>query len=507
MSHIQEEITTQNLYPYQQKALQDILDFFDRSGDKGNLLFQLPTGGGKTIIFSHVAHQYIQKKEKKVLILTHRIELLHQTSSCLDGIGVSNYIINSDVKIVDDEENYQCFIAMVETLNNRLQQDHEFIKNIGLVIVDEAHNNSFRKIFQYFSNVHMLGVTATPLSSNRNLPLNKNYQELIVGSSILDLVKQSYLCEPSTYTYDVNLGSLKVGMNGDYTVASAERLYSGFDMQEKLIAAYKERSEGKKTLIFNPGIRVSWMVYDMFKESGIKNVKHLDSTFSEQERKNILEWFRNTEGAILSSVGILTTGFDEPSVETIILNRATRSLTLYHQMIGRGSRVTGDKKAFSIIDLGNNYHRFGLWEDYIDWQDVFRNPDKFLDQNYFDELEKARELNYSIPDEVIDLFPIQTEDLFLDITDVYEDVIDRGEKAALAIDISIQNHVSIIAVNSSDWDEAKIRIDALDDSIRHRLKLYTKCITKSTKSYFNYILETYMRRLQNDVKKALRERD
>jgi superfamily II DNA or RNA helicase len=507
MSHTQEEITTQNLYPYQQKALQDILNFFDRSGDKGNLLFQLPTGGGKTIIFSHVANQYIQKKQKKVLILTHRIELLHQTSSCLDGIGVSNYIINSDVKIVDDEDNYQCFIAMVETLNNRLQQDNEFIKNIGLVIVDEAHNNSFRKIFQYFSNVHMLGVTATPLSSNRNLPLNKNYQELIVGSSIMDLVKQTYLCEPSTYTYDVNLGSLKVGMNGDYTVASAERLYSGFDMQEKLIAAYKERSEGKKTLIFNPGIRVSWMVYDMFKESGIKNVKHLDSTFSEQERKNILEWFRNTEGAILSSVGILTTGFDEPSVETIILNRATRSLTLYHQMIGRGSRVTGDKTAFSIIDLGNNYHRFGLWEDYIDWQDVFKNPDKFLDQNYFDELEKARELNYSIPDEVIDLFPIQTEDLFLDITDVYDDVIDRGEKAALAIDISIQNHVNIIAINSKDWDEAKIRIDALDDSIRHRLKLYTKCITKSTKSYFNYILETYMRRLQNDVKKVLRERE
>lgn len=507
MSQTETEITFQNLYPYQQKALNDILDFFDRSGEKGNLLFQLPTGGGKTIIFSHVANQYIQKKQKKVLILTHRIELLNQTSSCLDGIGVSNYIINSEVKMVEDEENYQCFIAMVETLNNRLQQDNEFIKNIGLVIVDEAHNNSFRKIFQYFSNVHMLGVTATPLSSNRNLPLNKNYHELIVGSSIMDLVKQSYLCEPSTYTYDVNLGSLKVGMNGDYTVASAERLYSGFDMQEKLIAAYKERSKGKKTLIFNPGIRVSWMVYDMFRESGLKNVKHLDSTFSEQERKNILEWFRNTDGAILSSVGILTTGFDEPSVETIILNRATRSLTLYHQMIGRGSRVTGDKKAFSIIDLGNNYHRFGLWEDYIDWQDVFKNPDKFLDQNYFDELEKARELNYSIPDEVIDLFPIQTEDLFLDITDVYEDVIDRGEKAALAIDISIQNHVNIIAMNSKDWDEAKIRIDALDDSIRHRLKLYTKCITKSTKSYFNYILETYMRRLQNDVKRVLRERE
>ena len=64
---------------------------------------------------------------------------------------------------------------MVETLNNRLQDDEDFIENVGLVIVDEAHNNSFRKIFQYFKNVNMLGVTATPLSSNRNLPLNKNY--------------------------------------------------------------------------------------------------------------------------------------------------------------------------------------------------------------------------------------------------------------------------------------------------------------------------------------------
>ena len=237
---------------------------------------------------------------------------------------------------------------------------------------------------------------------------------------ILNLVNQNFLCEPTSYTYDVNLGALRVGINGDYTVSSSERLYGGFDMQEKLITAYRERAQGKKILIFNPGIRVSWMVYDMFKENGIDHIKHLDSTFSDQERRDTLSWFRNTPNAVLTSVGILTTGFDEPSVETIVLNRATRSLTLYHQMIGRGSRVTPTKKSFNIIDLGNNIHRFGLWEAPLDWHDVFNNPDKFLDQNYFDELEKQRELNYTMPDEVIELFPTNTEDLFLDVEDIYE---------------------------------------------------------------------------------------
>jgi len=353
----------------------------------------------------------------------------------------------------------------------------------------------------------MLGVTATPLSSNRNLPLNKNYQELVVGASILDLIDDGFLCKPASYTYDVNLGALRVGINGDYTVSSSERLYGGFDMQEKLINAHRERSLGKKTLIFNPGIRVSWMVYDMFRENGFEKVKHLDSTFSDQERKATLEWFRVTEGAVLTSVGILTTGFDEPSVETIILNRATRSLTLYHQMIGRGSRVTPNKKGFQIIDLGNNINRFGLWESFLDWSDVFTNPDKFLDQNYFDELEKQRELNYIIPEDVLLLFPNNTDNLFLDVQDIYEGCMDRGEKASNSLDICIANHVNVIVTNCKEYDEAEILIEKLDDSIRHRLKLYTNCITKSTKSYLSYIYETYQRRLKIDIKRQLRERE
>jgi len=94
---------------------------------------------------------------------------------------------------------------------------------------------------------------------------------------------------------------------------------------------------------------------------------------SERERAEILQWFKEKPNAILSSVSILTTGFDEPTIETIVINRATRSLTLYFQMIGRGSRVLDNKKTFDVVDLGNNAARFGLWDSEIDWQKIFRN--------------------------------------------------------------------------------------------------------------------------------------
>ena len=172
------------LYPFQEKTVLTILDEIQENGKDFNLLYQLPTGGGKTVIFSEIAKRFIERRNEKVLILTHRIELSIQTSKQLAAIGVANKVINSDVKQIPDQDEFHCFIAMVETLNNRLSDNDNFIERVGLVIVDEAHYNSFRKIFQYYTTSNILGFTATPLSSNRNLPLNDNYNKLLVGESI-----------------------------------------------------------------------------------------------------------------------------------------------------------------------------------------------------------------------------------------------------------------------------------------------------------------------------------
>jgi len=225
------------LYDYQKEDLETIMTCLNEKPSDYNLLYQLPTGGGKTVIFSEIARRYSAETGKKVMILTHRIELCKQTSNMLDEFGVKNKIINSEVKELPEQDKYTCFVAMVETLNNRLNEEDIIIEGIGLVIIDEAHYNSFRKLFKYFEDCFILGVTATPLSSNVKLPMKDTYQELILGNSIPKLVQKGYLAKSTTYNYNVKLGMLKIGSNGDYTVKSSDLLYSNADMLNKLIAA------------------------------------------------------------------------------------------------------------------------------------------------------------------------------------------------------------------------------------------------------------------------------
>ena len=489
------------LYPFQESTINSILEELATNGRNFNLLFQLPTGGGKTVIFSEITKRYIDLSKEKVLILTHRIELSVQTSKQLSAIGVNNKVINSEVKNIPDQEEFQCFIAMVETLNNRLNDDENFIENIGLVIVDEAHYNSFRKIFQFYENTNILGVTATPLSSNKALPLNDNYDKLIVGESISSLIEGGYLADADSYTYDVNLHGLKIGSNGDFTVSSSDVVYGNYFMQEKLLFAYEEVAIGNKTLIFNSGIDTSLRVEETFKKRGYK-IRHLDSTFSDKDRKDVLRWFKVTPDAILTSVGILTTGFDEPTVNTIILNRATRSLTLYHQMIGRGSRKLPKKDRFKLIDLGNNVRRFGLWQDYINWHDAFRFPDRFLEARLGENEDIEFEIEFEFPRGAEDIMDIKRLEGF-NIKEVYYDCIDNGMKGKEAVEQSLENHFEVIRDAAEDYFHGLELMQILQDHIEHRLKHYTKCITKSTPNYYKYIIETYTRQLQQKLRSVL----
>ena len=490
---IEEKKVDKELYNYQKKDIDKIFNVIEEHPEHYNLLYQLPTGGGKTVIFSQMVREYIQRTNKKVLVLTHRIELCRQTSNMLTDFGVVNKIINSKIKELPDQDDYMCFVAMVETLNNRLNDEKLELEDMGLVIIDEAHYNSFRKLFKYFEKCFILGVTATPLSSNIKLPMKDNYNELIVGDSISSLIEKGFLAKANTYSYDVGLSALKVGINGDYTVKSSEELYSQFSMQEKLLDAYMEKSVGKKTLIFNNGINTSKEVYETFRNAGF-DVRHLDNTTSKQDRKDILKWFKKTPDAILTSVSILTTGFDEPTVETIILNRATKSLTLYFQMIGRGSRVLPGKTEFTVIDLGNNAARFGLWSAPIDWKQIFRSPDYYLENLVSDE-EIEREFKYEMPPETREKFS-NSDDISFNVEEEYDKVIQKGLKSKAVLEWSMDQHVKMCVENSEDVFDARLLAKELKDDIEYRIKRYSYCISKSTKNYRDWLMEDYERKLR-----------
>jgi superfamily II DNA or RNA helicase len=496
---IVEKTVDKKLYEYQQEDINKIFKVLEAHPERYNLLYQLPTGGGKTVIFSQIVREYIQRTNKKVLILTHRIELCKQTSGMLSGFGVHNKIINSNIKELPDQDEYMCFVAMVETLNNRLNDEKVELDNLGMVIIDEAHYNSFRKLFKFFNKCFILGVTATPLSSNIKLPMKDNYRELIVGDSISSLIEKGFLAKANTYSFDVGLSTLKVGINGDYTVKSSEELYSNFSMQEKLLDAFMEKSQGKKTLIFNNGINTSKEVYETFRNAGF-DIRHLDNTTSKQDRKDILKWFKKKPDAILTSVSILTTGFDEPTVESIILNRATKSLTLYYQMIGRGSRVLPGKSEFTVIDLGNNAARFGLWSAPVDWKQIFRSPDYFLENLVSDE-EIEQNFRYEMPKELRKKFA-RTEDVFFDIDTEYDDIISKGLKSKTVLERSLDQHTRMCVENSEDVFDARLLAKELEEDIAYRIRKYSYCISNSTKNYRDWLKEDYMRKLRMQINKA-----
>jgi len=492
------------LYDYQLKDLDAVFECIDRESSDYNLLYQLPTGGGKTVIFSEIVRRYIEKNNKKVVILTHRIELSAQTSRMLTEFNVPNMIISSDVKNLDGAEDLMCYVAMVETLTNRLQEEQIVMDDVGLVIIDEAHYNSFRKLFSYFHNSFILGVTATPLSSNIKLPMKDHYNELLIGESIPALIDKGFLAKASTISYNVGLSSLKLGINGDYTVKSSEILYTDAGMQEKLLAAYEDQSKGKKTLIFNNGINTSKYVHETFREAGYA-IRHLDNTSSAKERKDILQWFKETPDAILTSVSILTTGFDEPTVETIILNRATKSLTLYFQMIGRGSRILPAKKDFKVLDLGNNAARFGLWEAPIDWKEIFAYPDFYLENLIGDE-EIERNFAYVMPPDLRKEFS-NTEKVFFDIKKEYKRVVAEGKKAKTALENAVEQHAIMVVDNSEDVFDARILARKLKDDIAYRVRLYSYSIMNNTQNYRDWLQEDYERKLRTRINQICTERD
>ncbi len=491
-TEIEERKTGKELYSYQKGAINKIFKLFEEAPEDYHLLYQLPTGGGKTVIFSEIVRQYLKHHKKKVLVMTHRIELCRQTSNVLTDFGVKNKVVDSTANL-DDQKQYSCFVAMVETLNNRLNDDKLDISDIGLVIIDEAHYNSFTKLFKFFEKSFILGVTATPLSSNIKLPMNDNYDELIVGETIESLIEHKFLARAKTFSYNVGLTSLVVGSNGDYTVKSSEDLYTNTHMLGKLLQAYEERSKGKKTLIFNNGINTSIHVYETFKAAGYP-IAHLDNTATKKERAFLLKWFKETPNAILTSVSILTTGFDEPTVDTIILNRATKSLTLYYQMIGRGSRILKDKSEFSVIDLGNNFHRFGPWGADLDWQQIFRAPNFYLEKLMNDE-EIEDNFGYEMPAALREEFK-NSEDVSFDIKQTYLDAIKNRESTKVVLEKSLLNHAKICIENSEDVYDALDLAKKLGDDIDFRLQRYSKCIAKSTHNFMDWLRNDYRTKLR-----------
>ena len=351
-----------DLRPYQTGTVTKIKEQFAAGCNR--IVVCAPTGAGKTVIFSEIS-KLVYNAGKSVLIITNRKELCSQTNNKLQDFYLIPDILNANQK---ERPESRVVVSMVETLNRRLSKSDYlgFIQRFDLIIIDECHIHSFDKIFSCMTEKQrVLGFSATPYRKSIEKPLKNYYDTIITVCQVGELVADGFLARPISYGVPLSLAGLKM-KGGDYDEQEMGKVYDDSVKYTGAIANYEKYAKNKKTIIFCATIQNSKFLTQMFFDSGY-NAKHFDCYMLDSERKNVLDWFYSTNDAILCNVGILTTGFDCPEIECVLIYRATKMLPLFLQMVGRGSRVTPEKKDFTVLDFGNNCATHGLWEIDRSW--------------------------------------------------------------------------------------------------------------------------------------------
>lgn len=348
-----------NLYDYQYDYLNSIR-FQILEHKRKRIVLCAPTGSGKTYMFSYMAKKHI-KRGGRVIVFTHRSELLTQAGGSFEKFGLEPEFIQAGTK---QDLTKPLHVAMVETFNRRKEDYALFLQQKTLIIFDEAHLQNFTKILDAIpDSAIVIGATATPYRPHNKVQMGDFYQSIVQELDTQDVIDLGKLTPAKSYGIPIEMKGLKK-KGDDYDTSNyyeENKTYIG------VVKNWEIHSKNEKTILFSSNIKSSKEVCQEFILKGYQ-AKHIDGKTGKNKRREILEWFNSTPNAILCNCGILTAGFDQPDIRTVILYRATTSLPLFLQMCGRGSRLAPNKTHFKILDFGNNIQRLGFWEDRRAWK-------------------------------------------------------------------------------------------------------------------------------------------
>ncbi len=333
------------LYPYQVELIQKIKDSIHKKHK--HIVAVLGCGGGKSIIQAAIAKSATDKGNR-VLFLVHRKELVAQIKKTFYDMGVDFNL---------------CTFGMVQTVAKRLKTTAAPI----LILQDEAHHalaKNYRKIYEFFSDAFLLGFTATPQRMKEG-GLGSVFSDLIESVSTEWLIQNHYLSPYEYYGMPlVDTSHLHV-KRGEFDSGEVELLMNSNKIYGDTIKNWKEKANGKKTIIYCSSIKTSQAQAEAFQNQGI-TAAHLDGTTPATERDETVKAFRKGEIQVLCNVDLFGEGFDVPDCECVVLLRPTRSLTVFVQQSMRSMRYMPGKTAI-IIDHVQNHIRFGLPDSKREW--------------------------------------------------------------------------------------------------------------------------------------------
>lgn len=365
------------LRPYQQDVKDRIFTLWK---SEKNVMLQMPTGAGKTILFSSVINDITKVPDSKILIIAHRKELLEQISSHLSKYNIEHGIISSNRKRCLEK---RVQVASIQTLTHK--NNEEIIKNFvpNFIVIDEAHHTlakTYDQLWKLYPLSWKLGVTATPCRIN-GAPFTNHFSELISSLSVKELIEKGFLSDYTFYTENPDsdlskaiLSIKKKSSTGDYRIDDLLQNLNVERHVKKLVLSYSTYANGLKGIVYCISIEHAHNICEAYKNIGVV-AEYIDSKTPKTEREQIVQDFKDGKIQVLVNVDIFSEGFDCPDVEFIQMARPTWSLSKYMQQVGRGLRTSPVKDKTIILDNAGMYARFGLPSDNRLWNATFAGMD------------------------------------------------------------------------------------------------------------------------------------
>lgn len=349
------------LRPYQVQDIEKLRDAF-RQGARAPL-YQLSTGGGKTVVFSHVILSAIAKGTR-VLVLAHRRELIKQASDKLTALGVPHGIVAAGL---DRDHSAQVIVASIQTVARRLDSLPQF----GLVVIDEAHHavaNTWSKLLEGQTNARLLGVTATPArldGKGLGQSCGGHFDTIVCGPSMQELVDQGYLAPTKVFIPSATIDTKGIKtIAGDYDEGELEKRATG--VTGDAVAEFAALPEGTTAMCFCVTVAHAEAVAAAFQEAGYRAVA-VHGGMDKADRDDAIQGLQDGRTQVLTSCEIISEGVDVPSVGCVILLRPTKSLTMCLQQIGRGMRPKANGGHLTVLDHAKNCVVHGLPTEEREW--------------------------------------------------------------------------------------------------------------------------------------------
>lgn len=351
------------LRDYQQQDVNAIRDAMARG--KRAILYVLPTGGGKTVVFSNIAAT-VAARNKSTMTLVHRIELLRQTSKALGKNGVDHGLISP--KFTPDYRK-PVQVASVQTLVRRTHM----LKKPDLIIIDEAHHataGTWKKILAEYPNAYIIGVTATPCRGDGvglGVQAGGIFDHLIEGPTTKQLIEKGYLVRPVIYApvEKLDLRSVHI-VAGDYNKAEIADVVDKPKITGNAVAHYRKLCSGAPAVAFCINVAHAEHVAEEFRAAGYRAYS-VDGTMDDDTRSRILNGLGNGQVQVVCSCDLISEGTDIPAIQCAILLRPTKSLGLFIQQCGRALRILDGKDKAIILDHVGNTLTHGMPHEEREW--------------------------------------------------------------------------------------------------------------------------------------------